>query len=164
MSGEKVNTRNIIFIATSNAGAETIFNMVEEGKNPKDAQQEINSEIVGKGIFKPELINRFDATIIFHPLTKDNLLKIAQLSLESFKRNLEEREIDFQITDSLKERIVDLSYKPEFGAREMRRVIQDKVENAVASALLSDTIKKGDKIEVNSETFELIINPPKQNL
>jgi ATP-dependent Clp protease ATP-binding subunit ClpA len=54
-----------------------------------------------------------------------------------------------------------LSYKPEFGAREMRRVIQDKVENVVASALLSDQIKKGDKIEINPETFEIIVNPIK---
>ena len=61
----------------------------------------------------------------------------------------------------LKEKIVELSYKPEFGAREMRRVIQDKVEDVVASALLSDKIKKGDKIEINPETFEIIVNPVK---
>jgi ATP-dependent Clp protease ATP-binding subunit ClpC len=59
----------------------------------------------------------------------------------------------------LKEKIVELSYKPEFGAREMRRVIQDNVENSVAQALLSDTVKKGDKMEINPETFEVIVNP-----
>ena len=60
---------------------------------------------------------------------------------------------------TLKEKIVELSYKPEFGAREMRRVIQDKVENSIASALLSEKIQKGDKIEINPETFEIIVNP-----
>ena len=94
-----------------------------------------------KNIFRPEFVNRFDATVIFHPLTKDNLMKIAQLSFQSLQKNLKEKDIDFVITEPLKEKIVELSYKPEFGAREMRRVIQDKVENAVASALLSDKIK-----------------------
>ncbi|MFI5205874.1 MAG: hypothetical protein ACHQVK_02945, partial [Candidatus Paceibacterales bacterium] len=60
------------------------------------------------------------------------------------------------ITQSLKEKIVELSYKPEFGARQMRRVIQDNVENVVAQALLSDTIMKGDKIEINAEDFSII--------
>ena len=114
-----------------------------------------------KNIFRPEFVNRFDATIIFHPLTKDNLMKIAQLSLQGLQKNLKEKEIDFIITDSLKEKIVELSYKPEFGAREMRRVVQDKVENVVASALLSDKITKGDRIEINPEGFEVIINPIK---
>ena len=57
----------------------------------------------------------------------------------------------------MKERIVELSYKPEFGAREMRRVIQDKVENSVSEALLSDKIVKGDKMEINPENFEIIV-------
>jgi ATP-dependent Clp protease ATP-binding subunit ClpA len=88
-------------------------------------------------------------------------MKIAQLSLQGLQKNLKEKDIGFVITEPLKEKIVELSYKPEFGAREMRRVIQDKVENAVAQALLSDKIKKGDKIEINSETFEIVVNPIK---
>ena len=115
--------------------------------------------MIEKGTFKPEFINRFDATVIFHPLTKDNLLQIAQLSLQSLQKSLKEKEIDLIITEPLKEAIVELSYKPEFGAREMRRVIQDNVENSVAQALLSDKIKTGDKIEINPETFEVIANP-----
>ena len=79
----------------------------------------------------------------------------------ALQKSLKEKDIDFEITESLKEKIVDLSYKPEFGAREMRRVIQDKVENAVAQALLSDKIKKGDKIEINPENFEIMANPVK---
>ena len=74
------------------------------------------------------------------------------------QKNLQDKEISFEITESLKEKIVELSYKPEFGAREMRRVVQDKVENSIAQGLLADKIKKGDKIEINPETFELIVN------
>jgi ATP-dependent Clp protease ATP-binding subunit ClpC len=115
-----------------------------------------------KNIFKPEFVNRFDSTVFFHPLTKDNLMKIAQLSLQGLQKNLKEREINFQITEALKEKIVELSYKPEFGAREMRRVVQNKVENKVASALLTDKIKKGDTIQIDPGTFEVIVNPVKE--
>jgi len=157
--GRKVVFSNTIIICTSNAGADMIFKEVEQGK-PID-KQELLGALIADSIFKPEFINRFDATVIFHPLTKDNLLQIAQLSFKGLQKSLKEKEIDFEITEPLKEKIVELSYKPEFGAREMRRVIQDKVENVIASALIADQIKKGDKIEVNPETFELIINPEK---
>ena len=155
--GRKVVFTNTIIIATSNAGAGTIFKQVESGK-PVEKDKLLN-ELFDKNIFKPEFINRFDATIVFHPLTKDNLMKIAQLFLKSLQKNLKEKDINFIITEQLKEKIVELSYKPEFGAREMRRVIQDRVENVVASALLSENITKGDKFEINPENFELITNP-----
>jgi ATP-dependent Clp protease ATP-binding subunit ClpA len=88
-------------------------------------------------------------------------MKIAQLSLQGLQKNLKERNIDFEITEPLKEKIVELSYKPAYGAREMRRVVQDKVENVVAGALLSDKIKKGDRIQISPENFEILINPIK---
>ncbi|MCX6720396.1 MAG: ATP-dependent Clp protease ATP-binding subunit [Candidatus Staskawiczbacteria bacterium] len=157
--GRKVVFANTIIICTSNAGADMIFKQVEASQAVE--KDKLLSSLFEKNIFRPEFVNRFDATIIFHPLTKDNLMKIAQLSLQGLQKGLKERDIDFIITESLKERIVELSYKPEFGAREMRRVVQDKVENAVATALLSDKIKKGDKFEINPENFEIFINPPK---
>jgi len=154
--GRKVVFNNTIIICTSNAGADMIFKEVETGQSV-DKQKLLNA-LVEKGTFKPEFINRFDATVIFHPLTRDNLLQIAQLSLQSLQKNLKEKEIDFEITEPLKEKIVELSYKPEFGAREMRRVIQDKVENVIAEALLSDKLKKTDRFQINAETFGLIVN------
>lgn len=155
--GRKVSFNNAIIICTSNAGASMIFKEVEAGRNID--KQKFLDALIEKNIFKPEFLNRFDAAVIFHPLTKDNLLKIAQLFLKSLQKNLKEKEIDFEITEPLKEKIVELSYKPEFGAREMRRVIQDKIENTVAEALISEKIKKGDTLEINPETFELIVNP-----
>ena len=155
--GRKVVFTNTIIICTSNAGADMIFKQVES--NQAIDKDKLLDSLFEKNIFRPEFINRFDATIIFHPLTKDNLMKIAQLSLQSLQKNLKEKDIDFQITEPLKEKIVMLSYKPEFGAREMRRVVQDKIENSIAQALLSDKIKKGDKFEINPETFEVIVNP-----
>lgn len=157
--GRKVVFTNTIIICTSNAGADIIFKKV--GSDQKLEKDELLGNLFEKNIFKPEFINRFDSAVIFHPLSKDNLLKIAQLSLQSLKKNLKEREIDFSITEGLKEKIVEMSYKPEYGAREMRRVIQNTVENTVAKALLSDQIKKGDTIEVDPNNFEVIVNPSK---
>jgi len=154
--GRKVVFTNTIIICTSNAGADLIFKEVESGK-ALDKDMLLNA-LFERGLFKPEFINRFDATVIFHPLTKENLLDIAQLTLKGLQKNLKEKEIDFEITEPLKLKIVEMSYKPAYGAREMRRVVQDNVENVIAEALLSDKIKKGDKIEINAETFELIIN------
>jgi len=157
--GRKVVFSSAIIICTSNAGADMIFKQVEANQ-PLEKDKLLN-DLFEKNIFRPEFVNRFDATVIFHPLTKDNLMKIAQLSLQGLQKSLKDQDIDFEITEPLKEKIVELSYKPEFGAREMRRVVQDKVENVVASALLSEKIKKGDKIEINSDNFEIIINPSK---
>lgn len=155
--GRKVVFTNTIIICTSNAGADMIFKEVEAGRQV--AKDKLLETLFERGTYKPEFINRFDATVIFNPLTKDNLLKISELMLRSLQKNLKEKEIDFEITETLKEKIVELSYKPAYGAREMRRVVQDKVENAVAQALLADKIKKTDRFQVDPETFELIINP-----
>ncbi len=153
--GRKVVFTNTIIICTSNAGADIIFKQIES-KQTTDKDKLLNA-LFDKNIFRPEFINRFDATVLFHPLTKDNLLKISQLTLQGLQKNLKEKEIDFEITEPLKEKIVELSYKPEYGAREMRRVVQDKVENSIAQALLSDKIGKGDKIEIDPETFEVLV-------
>ena len=153
--GRKVVFANTIIICTSNAAADMIFKQVETGQ--KLEKDKLLDALFERNIFRPEFVNRFDATVIFHPLTKDNLMKIAQLSLQSLKKGLEEKDINFEITESLKEKIVELSYKPEFGAREMRRVIQDKVENAIAEALLVDRIKKGDSFGIDPEAFRVIV-------
>jgi ATP-dependent Clp protease ATP-binding subunit ClpC len=157
--GRKVVFTSTIIICTSNAGADMIFKQTES--NQAVEKDKLLDNLFEKNIFRPEFVNRFDATVIFHPLTKDNLMKIAQLSLMGLRKSLKEKDIDFEITESLKEKIVELSYKPEFGAREMRRVVQDKVEGVVAEALLSDKIKKGDRIQINSENFEILVNPVK---
>src|SRR3989338_8432949 len=152
--GRKILFTNTIIICTSNAGAELIFKQAEAGSVIK--KDDIIDVLFAKGIFRPEFINRFDATVLFHLLTKENLMDIAQLNLLNLQKNLKEKDINFIITGALKEKIVELSYKPEFGAREMRRVVQDTIENVIAAALLSDKIARGDTIEINPENFEIV--------
>ena len=154
--GRKVDLKNTIIIATSNAGYQIILDAIKEKIEWSSLKARILDHLFKNGIFRPEFINRFDAVVIFNPLNKENLLAIAELQFNKLKKNLSEKHIDFMVTDSLKEKIVELSYNPQFGAREMKRVIQNNVENVLAKALLGEEIKKGDKIKIDSETFKII--------
>lgn len=155
--GRKVDFRSSIIVATSNAGYQIILKALKEKAEWSGVKPRLLDYIFEEGIFRPEFINRFDAVVVFKPLSKENLLDIAELMLDALKKNLQEKGIDFGITLPLKEKLVELGYDPTFGARQMRRVIQDKVENALASALLSGQLKRGDKVELDPNDFKLKI-------
>jgi len=157
--GRKVDFKNTIIIATSNAGYQIILEAIKEGVEWSKVKEKLFDYLFEKAIFRPEFVNRFDAVVAFKPLTKEDLLEIAGLMLQKIKKSLAQKDIDFVITPGLKEKIVELGYDPIFGARQMRRVIQDKVENALAQALLSGQLKKGNRVEVDPEEFKLKINP-----
>ncbi|MFA6227062.1 MAG: AAA family ATPase [Candidatus Paceibacterota bacterium] len=148
-TGRKVSTKNIIFIATSNAGADTIFAMVNAGKNPKDAKEEILADIIGRGLFKPELINRFDGTIIFKPLEEIDLKQIARIMLKRVAERLIEKGIEFKVTDTLVDYVVKHGANAAFGARPMNRFIQDTVEGNLAELIIKRQILSGNSIEFN---------------
>ncbi|KPJ57066.1 hypothetical protein AMJ49_02835 [Parcubacteria bacterium DG_74_2] len=154
--GRKVDFKNTIIISTSNAGYQIILEALKKKTEWSEIKEKLLDFIFEKGIFRPELINRFDAVVVFKPLTKENLLDIAELLLKKMVKNLREKEIKLVITQSLKEKIVELSYSPQFGARQMQRIIQDKVGNPLAYAFLSGKIKRGDMVEVDPENFEII--------
>lgn len=157
--GRKVDFKNTIIIATSNAGYQIILDVIKQQIEWTGVKQKLLDYLFQEGAFRPELINRFDAVVIFRPLSKENLLDIAELMLQKLKKNLKEKGIEFLITRTLKEKIVELGYSPVFGAREMRRVVQDKIENVLALALLSNKLVRGNSVEVDPKNFKLIINP-----
>jgi ATP-dependent Clp protease ATP-binding subunit ClpA len=154
-SGVKIDFKNCIIIATSNAGYQIILEAIKQNYEWSGVKQRILDYLFQQGTFRPEFVNRFDALVIFRPLTKENLLLIAELLLRKVKEKMMEKGIDFNVSLELKEKIVSLGYDPVFGARQMKRVIQDKVEDALASALLSGKISRRDKIIVDPETFEV---------
>ncbi len=157
--GRKVSFLDTIIIATSNAGYKVILEALKTEIPWSEVKQKLLDYFFSQGIFRPELINRFDGVIIFKPLTKENLLAIAELLLQKLKKNLKEKEISFVITPELKQKIVELGYDPVFGARQMRRVIQDKIENVLAEAILGEEIKRGESVTVEPKNFRLVINP-----
>ncbi|GMX58710.1 MAG: hypothetical protein MCSN_3640 [Candidatus Microsyncoccus archaeolyticus] len=154
--GNKISFANTIIIATSNAGYQVILDAIKTNKEMSEVKKEILDHVFKNAIFRPEFINRFDGVIVFKALNKEDLIKITHLQLEKIQKTLSEKHIEFIITQELKEKLVELSYDPVFGAREIKREIQDKVENAIAKALLSDTLKNGDKIQIDPINFEVI--------
>ncbi len=149
--GRKVNFRSSIIIATSNAGAELIREMVGAGLDVVAEKEKVMDFLQKNNVFKPEFLNRFDGVIVFHPLSKRHLLKVAKLMLDSLNQRLKAKKITLGITPELLEKIVELGYNPEYGARPMRRVIQDKIEDLISKKILDNSATKGSIIEIKPE-------------
>lgn len=147
----KIDFTNTIIISTSNAGYKIILKAFKEKKELHLIKQELLDYIFNKAIFRPELINRFDAFVLFQSLSKENLVKIAELRFKKLQKNLSRKQITLNVSNKAKMRIVELSYNPQFGAREMRRVIQDKIENELARSFLANEIKEGDTILIDDD-------------
>ena len=149
MEGNKVNVRNAIIIATSNAGSDIIFECAKNGGGIQNKKTDIISSIISQGIFKPELINRFDGTILFEPLKKEELKKIAGIMLIKLESRLREKGIKLQVTDELIEQVALQGMDPAFGARPMNRYIQEKIEALVADKIIRGQINQGDAVVIS---------------
>ncbi len=153
--GQKVIFSDTIIVATSNAGAEIIRQDIEDDKSLNMLKDDLLDHLMTNKYFRPELINRFTAVVVFKTLTPEHLLEISELILGRIASSLSEQGIEFQINQPLKEKIVELSYRPAFGAREMERVVHDRVANVLAEALLKDYIKRGDRVTVDPNDFSV---------
>lgn len=149
--GRTVSFLNAIIIGTSNAGSEFIRQAVLENKELDLFKKELLDKLQRESIFRPEFLNRFDEVIIFKPLSREHLLKIASLMLNSLNKRLLSQGIGISISPELLEKLVELGSDPVFGARAMARVIQDKVENFVANKLLGGEIKRGEMIVIDPQ-------------
>ncbi|MDO8482943.1 MAG: AAA family ATPase [bacterium] len=148
MSGKRVNARNLIIIATSNAGSDLVWNLMRQGKKLADEKQTIITEIINRGIFKPELLNRFDGVIMFQPLSPEPLKVIAGLMLKKLQKRLAAKGIELVVNEALLKAVVAAGTDPEFGARPMNRVIQEKVEQVIAQKIIGGTAPSGSRIEL----------------
>lgn len=146
--GKPVNARNCIIIATSNAGSDKIWQAIKEHKDMDMEKDKIIDSIIAEQIFKPELLNRFDDVILFHPLQNDELASVARLELEKLKQRLKEQNYDLVITHELINFLVEQGSDPKFGARSINRAVKNIVEDAVSKKILSGQVKEGDKIEI----------------
>ena len=155
MRGKRVNARNVIIIATSNAGSDLIWEAGKNGGHLMDMKDDIVNTIIERGIFKPELLNRFDAVVLFHPLDVSHLSQIARVMLEKLKKRLHERGIDLVVTDDLVNAVIRHGTDPSFGARPMNRAIQEQVEQVIADKLVRGEIKEGSRVEFSPEDFSV---------
>ena len=160
--GRKVDFKNTIIIMTSNAGAQSIvepknlgFASVESEKHTYERMKNGVMEEV-KRIFKPEFLNRIDDTIVFRALNKDDMKKIVTLMTKFLvKRAKDQLDITLNIRDSVKKYIVEKAYDPKYGARPLRRMIQDKIEDMLAEEILAGSIKNGDVVDVGMKKNEV---------
>jgi len=149
--GNKINCRNLIIIATSNAGSQLIFDVTRSGGNLAEKKDDIIKQIINERIFKPELLNRFDGTILFHSLEKEHLQKIAKLMLEKLNERIAKNGIRIKTKDDIVDYLVEIGSDPKFGAREMNRKIKDEIESLIADKIISGEVESGDIIEFNLE-------------
>ena len=149
--GHEVSFRHSLLIATSNAGAE----FIRERAGQSGLDETLRNHILENDIFRPELLNRFDGVITFVPLSPEHVREIAGLLLRSLNKRLDaEHGITVQVTDELLDYLVAHGYDPEFGARPMRRLIQDTVEFTVAQRVLRGQTSPGQQLSLSPEQFE----------
>ncbi|MBR5389087.1 ATP-dependent Clp protease ATP-binding subunit [Candidatus Saccharibacteria bacterium] len=147
----EISFRDAIVIATSNAGADRIRQYVEEGKDLAQAKEEIINELIDRGEFKPEFINRFDEICVFTPLTKQDLVKIVELNMKSINKTLEPQKIKVALGEGAAEELAEQGYDPKMGARPLKRTMQKTVENIVAMKVLEGQAESGAEILITRD-------------
>jgi ATP-dependent Clp protease ATP-binding subunit ClpC len=148
--GRVVDFSNTIIIATSNLGASIIMDNLEKPEADRLAEKAIREELMGvlKGHFRPEFLNRIDEIIVFHGLSRDNIRSIVQIQLERVVRTAAAQDITLKIDESVIDHLAEAGYRPEFGARELKRQIRQELETRLAKEILSDALKSGDSVKV----------------
>ncbi len=147
--GRTVDFRNTIIVMTSNIGSGAIQELTEKQAEEYEIEAQVRTQL--KTFFRPELLNRIDETIIFHVLSKEQLRGIVDIQLGLLRRRLADREIELTMTDAAKDQLADEGYDPAFGARPLKRVIQQRIENALAAKLLAGEVQPGDRVRVDFE-------------
>jgi len=147
--GVTVDFKNTIIILTSNIASDKIM----EFSDPSDREKAVRDEL--KNYFKPEFINRLDDLVIFNPLGKDEIKNIVDIMLSGTKAKLAENDIEIVLTDSAKELIADAGFDPVYGARPLKRAIQELIEDYLAEMILEGKVKEGDKVVFDAQNGEI---------
>ncbi len=162
--GRKVDFKNTIIIMTSNAGAQSIIEPKKLGfgvhEDEKQDHERMKSNVMEevKRLFKPEFLNRIDETIVFRALNKDDMKKIVTLMANELqKRCKEQLAIDLVIRDAAKGYIVEKAYDRKYGARPLRRKIQDEIEDRLAEEIIAGNVKAGDRVVVTTKNKALVV-------
>ena len=166
--GRKVDFRNTIIVMTSNIGSDLIrqerfmgFNLKSEEGNTVDQKytrmkDKVLDEV--KTFFRPEFLNRLDGTVVFHPLSKDHIINIVELMLSEVSQQLLNKGISIEFSSSAKELLADKGFDPIFGARPLRREIQDRIEDKLSEEFLSGKFGPGDTIKADVEDDDIVLN------
>jgi len=152
--GHTVDFTNTIVVMTSNIGSQSIQEITESGGTEDEVREAVMQLL--KQHFLPEFLNRVDEVIIFHPLRKAQIRRIAEMQIRRLKQRLEERGVQLEVTERAIEALAELGYDPTYGARPLRRVIQRRIENPLAVELLKESDWIGVTIKVDYELDEFV--------
>ena len=158
--GRTVNFKNTIIILTSNLGSNVILDNIDKDGNIKEEAKEQIDKLL-KQTFRPEFLNRLDDTVLFTPLTRENVYKIIDILLGKLQSRLEKQNLKLEVTQSAKDLIVDGGYDVTFGARPLKRYIESNVETKVARAILQGNMDEGDTIVVDAQNGEIVVSSRK---
>ncbi|MCD8224166.1 MAG: ATP-dependent chaperone ClpB [Clostridiales bacterium] len=148
-TGKTVDFKNTILIMTSNIGSQYLLEGIDEDGNIRpEAEQQVMNDLHAH--FRPEFLNRLDETILFKPLTKDNINHIIDLLVADMNRRLEDKELKVELTEPAKEMITERGYDPAYGARPLRRYLQKHVETLAARIILEGGISQGQTIVIDT--------------
>ena len=155
--GRKIDFKNTVIIMTSNAGAENIISPKrlgfasanDEQENYKFMKDRVMEEV--RRLFKPEFLNRIDDIIVFHPLNREHMKEIAGIMLKTIeKRSQAQLHLTLNVTDQAKEFLIEKGYDEKYGARPLRRTIQNLLEDKLAEEILDGSIKEGDTVLIDA--------------
>ena len=151
--GRLIDFKNTVLILTSNLGAQVILDSISStGGISEEAKKEINQAL--RSHFKPEFLNRLDETVIFNPLGKDMVVDIVKLQLKYLEKRLNENKITMEVTDDAIKYIIEIGYDINYGARPLKRTIQNEVETLLSKEIIAQNIKPGDNIQVYYDTVK----------
>lgn len=154
--GRTVDFKNTVIILTSNLGSQYLLDGInEKGEISDDAKASVDKLL--KAQFKPEFLNRLDEIVLYKPLTKDNMKGIVDIQLQGLKSRVKDRGLELEITDAAKEYIIESSYDPLYGARPIKRFIQNQLETMLARYILSSDLTSGSKLVVDAQNNALCI-------
>ncbi len=165
--GRRVDFRNTILIMTSNVGSDLIrkesslgFSVkTEEAKTLQDQYEKMKDKVLTamKNVFRPEFLNRLDATVVFHALSKDHIRMIVEMELADTEKQLTAKGVKLEMTDAAKDWIGEKGYDPVFGARPLRRVIQNEIQDRLSEALLEERFRSGDTVRIDVQNDEIVL-------
>ena len=154
--GRTVDFKNTILILTSNLGSDLILDgITESGEISDEARKGVEQRL--KAAFRPEFLNRLDEIVFYRPLTRENVVKIADLLLDGLKRRLAEKELTLELTQAAKDLVADAGYDPVYGARPLKRFLQSKLETLIARKILSSDPAPGTTLTVDAKNGELTV-------
>ena len=154
--GRTVDFKNTVIIMTSNLGSHHLMEGVDsKGSLNEMAQKSVMDEL--RQHFRPEFLNRIDEVVMFKPLTQEQITRIVDLLMKDLKKRLADHRIDLDLTQKAREHVAKEGYDPLYGARPLKRVIQHRIENPLATRILAGDFAEGDTINVDAGRFELEI-------